>query len=152
MRIPIVKWTNRPSRSCLSPMVLSIFRKKQPSFPPRNTEGTQNPRSEWSPGKWTSQTKVKNQTLFFQDKNTTSKKKGRWTDHICTLNTGVPTGYLVGGWTQRSPMNVHLGVAEMLEIWDILTIQGCYCWVWVSVLSASVYLSYSANQVRATQT
>ena len=56
-----------------------IFSKKKQylvlSFSPRNTEGSQNPRSELSPGKWTSQTKAKSENVFFQDRNTTSKKK-----------------------------------------------------------------------------
>ena len=55
---------------------------KSLKYPPRNTEGSPNLRSELSPGKWTSQTKAKNQNVFFQENNTASKKKR--TDHRCT--------------------------------------------------------------------
>ena len=63
------------SEMCIRDRVRSVFKEKQLSFPPRNTEGSQNPRSEWSPRKWVSYTKAKNQNLFFQGKNATSKKK-----------------------------------------------------------------------------
>ena len=63
--------------------LINFFKqKKKLNYPPRNTEGSPNSRSELSPGKWTSQTKAKNQNVFFQENNTASKKKR--TDHRCT--------------------------------------------------------------------
>ena len=80
---PYRKRTKCPPRSCFPPIVRSIIRKKIINYPPRNTVGCRNPRSELSPGKLNSQTKSKIPNVFFKDKNISSKNK-TWTHHRCT--------------------------------------------------------------------
>ena len=121
-----------------------IFSKKKQylvlSFSPRNTEGSQNPRSELSPGKWTSQTKAKSENVFFQDRNTTSKKK-KSERTIDAPEHGRSNG------TFGCRMNIRRRAAQGIctwvsgKCWKFWAIYVCFTELWICRYHHSAHLS-----------